>query len=87
MMAGLGLSVNDVASRLRAMQKDNSGGQGDLGSGQQALRILGAIDDPAALGPSAFPSVTDACSPCSSWPRYAIAMPSAAPGLIATASR
>ncbi|WP_248767166.1 efflux RND transporter permease subunit [Pseudomonas sp. MWU12-2345] len=55
MMAGLGLSVNDVASRLRAMQKDNSGGQGDLGSGQQALRILGAIDDPAALGAIRIP--------------------------------
>ncbi|NWB85746.1 efflux RND transporter permease subunit [Pseudomonas gingeri] len=55
MMAGLGLSVNDVAGRLRAMQKDNSGGQGDLGSGQQALRILGAIDDPAALGAIRIP--------------------------------
>ncbi|WP_397458804.1 efflux RND transporter permease subunit [Pseudomonas asplenii] len=50
MMAGLGLSVSDVAASLRAMQKDNSGGQGDLGSGQQALRILAALDDPAALG-------------------------------------
>ena len=55
MMAGLGLSVTDVAARLRAMQKDNSGGQGDLGSGQQALRILGAIDDPAALGAIRIP--------------------------------
>ncbi|WP_191488507.1 efflux RND transporter permease subunit [Pseudomonas sp. FEN] len=55
MMAGLGLSVTDVASRLRAMQKDNSGGQGDLGSGQQAVRILGAIDDPAALGDIRIP--------------------------------
>lgn len=55
MMAGLGLSVTDVAGRLRAMQKDNSGGQGDLGSGQQALRILGAIDDPAALGAVRIP--------------------------------
>ncbi|MCF5396229.1 AcrB/AcrD/AcrF family protein, partial [Pseudomonas syringae] len=49
LMAGLGLSVTDIADRLRAMQKDNSGGQGDLGSGQQALRVLGGIDDPAAL--------------------------------------
>jgi len=55
LMVGLGLSVTDVASRLRAMQKDNSGGQGDLGSGQQALRILGGIDDPALLGDVRIP--------------------------------
>ncbi|WP_017901793.1 efflux RND transporter permease subunit [Pseudomonas asplenii] len=56
MMAGLGLGVTDVAARLRAMQKDNSGGQGDLGSGQQALRILAAIDDPAQLGAIRLPT-------------------------------
>ncbi|WP_416768981.1 efflux RND transporter permease subunit [Pseudomonas sp. RHF3.3-3] len=56
MMAGLGLGVTDVAARLRAMQKDNSGGQGDLGSGQQALRILAAIDDPAQLGTVRLPT-------------------------------
>lgn len=55
LMAGLGLSVTDIANRLRAMQKDNSGGQGDLGSGQQALRVLGGIDDPAALGAIRIP--------------------------------
>ncbi|MCE6980701.1 efflux RND transporter permease subunit [Pseudomonas frederiksbergensis] len=56
MMAGLGIRVADVASQLRAMQKDNSGGQGNLGSGQQAMRTLGAIDDPATLGAIDIPS-------------------------------
>ncbi|WP_260957901.1 efflux RND transporter permease subunit [Pseudomonas citri] len=56
LMAGLGIRVADVASQLRAMQKDNSGGQGNLGSGQQAVRTLGAIDDPAVLGSIDIPS-------------------------------
>jgi multidrug efflux pump subunit AcrB len=56
LMAGLGIRVADVAAQLRAMQKDNSGGQGNLGSGQQAVRTLGAIDDPAALGAIDIPS-------------------------------
>ncbi|RON52276.1 RND transporter [Pseudomonas frederiksbergensis] len=56
LMAGLGIRVADVASQLRAMQKDNSGGQGNLGSGQQSLRTLGAINDPAALGAIDIPS-------------------------------
>ncbi|RON51645.1 efflux RND transporter permease subunit [Pseudomonas frederiksbergensis] len=56
LMAGLGIRVADVASQLKAMQKDNSGGQGNLGSGQQSLRTLGAIDDPAALGAIDIPS-------------------------------
>lgn len=56
LMAGLGIRVADVAAQLRAMQKDNSGGQGNLGSGQQAMRTLGAIDDPAALGAIDIPS-------------------------------
>lgn len=56
LMAGLGIRVTDIANQLRAMQKDNSGGQGNLGSGQQAMRTLGAIDDPAALGAIDIPS-------------------------------
>lgn len=56
LMAGLGIRVADVAAQLKAMQKDNSGGQGNLGSGQQAVRTLGAIDDPAALGAIDIPS-------------------------------
>ena len=56
MLAGLGLSVDEVANRLRAMQKDNSGGQGELGGGRQALRTLGAVEDPAALGALRIPS-------------------------------
>ncbi|MFC6338641.1 MMPL family transporter [Pseudomonas sp. CCM 7891] len=56
LMAGLEMRVADVANQLKAMQKDNSGGQGNLGSGQQAMRTLGAIDDPAALGAIDIPS-------------------------------
>lgn len=65
LMAGLGVSVAEVDAQLRAVQKDNSGGQGNLGSGQQAVRTLGAIDDPAALGRLAIPSVDGRMLPLS----------------------
>ncbi|MCI3945710.1 RND transporter [Pseudomonas syringae] len=50
MMAGLGLSVADIETPLKAMQIDNSGGLATLGSGRMAVRTLGRIDDPQALG-------------------------------------
>lgn len=49
LMAGLGLSAADVASGLRSMQKDNSGGLGEIGNQRQSLRTLGALDDPQQL--------------------------------------
>jgi hydrophobe/amphiphile efflux-1 (HAE1) family protein len=49
LMAGLGVSAADVASGLKAMQKDNSGGLGEVGSQRQSLRTLAALDDPQDL--------------------------------------
>ncbi len=49
LMAGLGVSAADVASGLKAMQKDNSGGLGEIGSQRQSLRTLAALDDPQDL--------------------------------------
>jgi len=49
LMAGLGVSAADVASGVKAMQKDNSGGLGEIGSQRQSLRTLAALDDPQDL--------------------------------------
>ncbi|GFM64323.1 acriflavin resistance protein [Pseudomonas cichorii] len=50
MMAGLGLGVADVETQLKAMEIDNSGGMAELGGARMAVRTLGGIEDPQALG-------------------------------------
>ncbi len=50
LMAGLGIAAADVASGLKEMQKDNSGGLGEIGTQRQSLRTLAALDDPQDLG-------------------------------------
>lgn len=49
LMAGLGIAAADVASGLKEMQKDNSGGLGEIGTQRQSLRTLAALDDPLDL--------------------------------------
>lgn len=52
LMAGLGVSPADISSRLRSVEKDASGGRGELGNGRQSMRTLGAaasVDQIAAL--------------------------------------
>lgn len=49
LMAGLGIAAADVASGLKEMQKDNSGGLGEIGTQRQSLRTLAALDDPQDL--------------------------------------
>lgn len=52
LMNGLGVTVADVSSAIGNMQKDASGGRGDIGGGVQSVRTLGAVetaDDIAAL--------------------------------------
>ena len=43
LMAGLGVSPADVATQLKAVQKDASGGRGEVGNRLQSLRTLGAV--------------------------------------------
>ncbi|MCL9844332.1 efflux RND transporter permease subunit [Ralstonia solanacearum] len=52
LMAGLGLTAETVSSQLTAMQRERSGGQGDIGGQRQSARTLigvGAAADVAAL--------------------------------------
>jgi len=51
-MAGLGLTAESVSNQLKAMQRDRSGGQGDIGGQRQSARTLvgvGTVQDVAAL--------------------------------------
>ncbi|KFG94216.1 ACR/RND family transmembrane transporter [Burkholderia paludis] len=51
-MSGLGLTAETVSDQLKAMQRERSGGQGDIGGQRQAARTLagiGTVQDVAAL--------------------------------------
>ena len=51
-MAGLGLTAETVSTQLKAMQRERSGGQGDIGGLRQSTRTLagvGSIEELAAL--------------------------------------
>jgi len=43
LMAGLGVSASTVSTELKAVQKDNSGGLGEVGGKRQSLRTLAAV--------------------------------------------
>lgn len=58
LMAGLGISAADVSAKLKAMQSDNSGGQGEVGGQRQSLRTLGALDDPQQLAAISIPAAS-----------------------------
>ncbi|OAI07591.1 efflux RND transporter permease subunit [Methylomonas methanica] len=42
-MAGLGALVSEVATQLKKVQQDASGGRGDIGGGVQSVRTLGRV--------------------------------------------
>ena len=44
LMNGLGVTTADVSSALGNVQKDASGGRGDVGGGVQSVRTLGAVE-------------------------------------------
>ncbi len=51
-MAGLGLTAETISTQLKAMQRERSGGQGDVGGQRQSTRTLagvGSIEELAAL--------------------------------------
>ncbi|MEB4592456.1 efflux RND transporter permease subunit, partial [Candidatus Thiothrix sp. Deng01] len=49
LMAGLGVTANDVSARLKQTQQDASGGRGDVGGGVQSIRTLAAAKTAADI--------------------------------------
>ena len=49
LMTGLGATLADVSSRLKAVQQDASGGKGEVGGQIQSLRTLGAVHTAAEI--------------------------------------
>lgn len=43
LMAGMGVTLADVSTQLKAVQKDASGGRGEVGNTIQSLRTFGAV--------------------------------------------
>ncbi|SPF81708.1 efflux RND transporter permease subunit [Pseudoprimorskyibacter insulae] len=58
LMAGLGLSVADVNSRLQEVQRDTSGGRAEIGASAQSIRVLAAADSVAELRATPIPLPT-----------------------------
>lgn len=56
LMAGLGVSAADVSTKLKSMQVDTSGGQGNVGGQRQSLRTLAAVHDPRELAAISIPA-------------------------------
>ncbi|QUD90224.1 efflux RND transporter permease subunit [Phenylobacterium montanum] len=56
LMGGLGVSASDVSAKLKAMESDHSGGQGEVGAGRQSLRTLGAVHDAQDLAAVSIPT-------------------------------
>lgn len=48
-MSALGVTASDISLRLRQIQRESSGGRGDLGGGVQSFRILGTVPDANAI--------------------------------------
>ncbi len=55
LMAGLGVTLADVSAQLKAMQKDASGGRGEVGNKIQSLRTLAAAHTPAEVAALTIP--------------------------------
>ena len=55
LMAGLGVTPSDVSTKLKAVQKDSSGGQGDLGGQRQSVRMLATVGRPADIAALTLP--------------------------------
>ena len=50
LMNGLGITANDISTRLKVMEKDNSGGLGEVGHKRQSVRTLAEVHTPSDLG-------------------------------------
>ena len=47
LMTGLGVTPSDVSSRLKAVQTESSGGEGQVGGRRQATRTIATVGTPA----------------------------------------
>ena len=55
LMNGLGVTVSDVSNSLKSVQKDASGGRGDIGGNVQSMRTLGAVGSPEEIAAITIP--------------------------------
>ncbi|WP_018609196.1 efflux RND transporter permease subunit [Uliginosibacterium gangwonense] len=55
LMAGMGVTLSDVSTQLKAVQKDASGGRGEVGKAVQSLRTLGAVHTAAEVAALSIP--------------------------------
>ncbi len=55
LMAGLGVTPSDVSARLKATQKESSGGQGDIGGQRQSTRMIATVGTPAEVAAITVP--------------------------------
>lgn len=55
LMAGLGVTASDIATQLKDVQQDDSGGRGDIGNHIQSFRTLGALHTPAQIAALTIP--------------------------------
>lgn len=55
LMNGLGVTVSAVSNALKAVQKDASGGRGDIGGNVQSMRTLGAVGSPDEIAAISIP--------------------------------
>nr|WP_295130770.1 efflux RND transporter permease subunit [uncultured Roseateles sp.] len=54
-LAGLGLTPASVSAQIAAVQTNASGGRGEIGAANQAVRTLGRLETPADLGALTIP--------------------------------
>lgn len=55
LMAGLGVTPSDVSAKLKATQKESSGGQGNIGGQRQSTRMIATVGTPAEVGAITVP--------------------------------
>jgi len=55
LMAGMGVTLSDISTQLKAVQKDASGGRGEIGKAVQSLRTLGAVHTAAEVAALSIP--------------------------------
>jgi multidrug efflux pump subunit AcrB len=55
LMAGMGVTPSDVSTRLKAVQKENSGGQGEVGGQRQSTRMIATVGSVAEISAITVP--------------------------------
>lgn len=55
LMAGMGVTLADVSTQLKAVQKDASGGRGEVGNTIQSLRTFGAVGTASEVAALSIP--------------------------------